>query len=241
MPTVPLKTTTIAPLLSLVAPRGNRRGSLWRSWQLGLFEHIFLRHAWWNEKNGEQFRITPGEMKWTEWILQSWIIRDLFDYQQWPQVDTGWLLILKMLANHGQPVLGWKRPEEADFTGLWWKKCSVFVFVLDFIGFGHIMMLHTLMDPTAPKDQSMMLFGNVWNHQPVGKHSSERSSLDTTQNDFWLAILAVPSYNEMLRRHPQYRTPILQEMVQPQERSTPSKPKRRVDEADEHVTWTSEG
>ena len=156
VPAMPLKTTTIAPLLSLVAPRGNRRGSLWRSWQLGLFEPIFLRNAWWNEKNGEQFRIKPGEMKWTEWIWQSWIIRDLINYQQWPQVDNGWLLILKMLANHGQPVLGWKRPEEADWTGLWWKKCSVFVLVLDFIGFGHIMMRHTLMDPQRP------IYDAVW-------------------------------------------------------------------------------
>ena len=117
---------------------------------LNISFYIFLRNAWWNEKNGEQFRIKPGEMKWTEWIWQSWIIRDLINYQQWPQVDTGWLLILKMLANHGQPVLGWKRPEEADWTGLWWKKCSVFVLVRDFIGFGHIMMRHTLMDPQRP-------------------------------------------------------------------------------------------
>ena len=52
----------------------------------------------------------------------------------------------------GQPWPTCFRVEEARRGRLDWfvKKCSVFVLVRDFIGFGHIMMRHTLMDPQRP-------------------------------------------------------------------------------------------
>ena len=183
-------------------------------------------NTWGNEMNRMDFTIMNNSgFTWLSTMATGghWLVVDFEDVgQPWPtcfRVEEAW-----------RGRLDWFVMKEVQC----FCACPWFYWIWPYHDASHIDGPHSRQGP---------IYDAVWKClKPPASWQTFQWEKQFRHNTKWfLTSLAVPSYNEMLRRHPQYRTPILQEMVQPKERSTPSKPKRRVDEADEHVTWSSEG